>query len=175
MSGKIENFCRCCWQEEEDDFLGPLLNLCDCSGTNAFIHKNCFISWLQTRGNSNCEVCKAKYRANFIKKPKSIFIWFKSCEDRNFLITILITSIIFMVGTYVPSYLTFKYIKKVPNCCTQNLCSNWSCYMPAIFFAILISSSFIYAFILVLQIIKRYKNWGKENFVINLTSIESNK
>ena len=47
--------CRICLEE------GDLIQPCNCSGTAAYVHKECLVKWLNTSGRTDCEICKYTY------------------------------------------------------------------------------------------------------------------
>jgi hypothetical protein len=50
--------CRICLT---DDLIENLLNLCQCKGTNGYMHELCFSKCITSRRDDKCEICNTKY------------------------------------------------------------------------------------------------------------------
>lgn len=55
-----EEECRIC--RESQSVERPLKSPCKCSGSVRFVHEDCLRVWLQTTGQSRCELCGTPYR-----------------------------------------------------------------------------------------------------------------
>ena len=51
-----EPSCRICLEAG-----GNLIQPCDCSGSAAFVHKECLVKWLNISKRANCEICLYEY------------------------------------------------------------------------------------------------------------------
>ena len=54
----IENICRICFCEEENQMLE---SFCDCKGSIRWMHRSCLIQWMETSGNKDCRVCNKPF------------------------------------------------------------------------------------------------------------------
>ena len=48
--------CRICLESDDD-----VLSVCKCSGTSKWVHKECIVKWITTRGNKKCEICHGDF------------------------------------------------------------------------------------------------------------------
>lgn len=68
LSSSPEEYLRCriCY-----DVARPLVSVCDCSGTMAYVHEDCILDWIMKKISDavtvslpSCEVCHQQYRAH---------------------------------------------------------------------------------------------------------------
>eukprot|EP00166_Cyanidium_caldarium_P002991 ctg_287.g209 len=64
---ETEKFCRICHDTEPNELLRP----CDCTGTLAYVHRECLEKWLQQVTQYKCEICGKQYRCK--RKTRSFF------------------------------------------------------------------------------------------------------
>jgi len=71
------NSCRICLEEE-----GELETVCDCKGTQRFVHLNCIQAWIHTKykpwhnvAGPRCELCKQRFRHNKLVVPRVELKW----------------------------------------------------------------------------------------------------
>lgn len=55
--------CRICIDSEDGS---QLLSPCQCSGSLQFVHKKCLLTWIQTRGSTECSICRTHYTCTII-------------------------------------------------------------------------------------------------------------
>ena len=51
--------CRICL-----DGSGTLVSICDCKGTNEFVHEECMTRWFLVSGKLQCPTCKFNFQAS---------------------------------------------------------------------------------------------------------------
>ncbi|GJQ11451.1 hypothetical protein GpartN1_g3242.t1 [Galdieria partita] len=61
-----EKFCRICHDTDPYELIRP----CDCTGTLAYVHRECLQKWLQQVSEYKCEICGKQYRCK--KKTRSL-------------------------------------------------------------------------------------------------------
>ena len=61
------NFCRICYNEEENSLQNPLIRPCKCKGSMKFIHLNCLKHWIKTK--------KLVKKIDFIKNKENVFVY----------------------------------------------------------------------------------------------------
>lgn len=82
--------CRICLEEVDVE---DRKKYCNCSGSNGYVHFECLEKWI--RGNNfkdECEICKSKYRFNYVPLYPGILTIEFSC-----LLVVLLASIIICV------------------------------------------------------------------------------
>lgn len=97
----IHNTCRVCLLEETDKMLNPLISVCKCTGSVAFIHLECLKKWLDSKLQTkvyaflivhsfkdlNCEICNSNIPERIIIKNKVIYlINLKLPDDDDYII-----------------------------------------------------------------------------------------
>ena len=89
-----EKICRICLEGE-----GNLINVCNCKGTMAFVHKECIEMWINTtnivENQKKCQICKSEFNFNLIeKKTEEVFVL------KKYLIMLIILFTAFVI-TYI--------------------------------------------------------------------------
>ncbi|RWS15485.1 E3 ubiquitin-protein ligase MARCH3-like protein [Dinothrombium tinctorium] len=89
--------CRICLQPlSKKEALKP----CNCSGSQAYVHRDCLKEWIVIRGYNRCNVCKSEYTGIELKKtPKSFIAWIQ--EEPEGLGLILVGFLVFGFLFYV--------------------------------------------------------------------------
>ena len=111
---RSERDCRICLQSIEDE--SNLVHPCACTGSQAYVHKNCLYEWIRIRGLNKCDICHQEYAGlNLIKKYRSFFSWVTSSSLllSYFSAVIIISFFIFCI-LYI-AYLEFKTSKGLAN------------------------------------------------------------
>lgn len=55
--------CRICLEDHQS---GPLLSVCDCSGSCKHVHRDCLQKWIDVSHSTHCELCRAEYTHNYV-------------------------------------------------------------------------------------------------------------
>eukprot|EP00049_Salpingoeca_infusionum_P019251 m.361071 g.361071 ORF g.361071 m.361071 type:complete len:918 (-) comp19313_c0_seq1:209-2962(-) len=55
MDAQAEDVCRVCRDVSTEE--NPLFHPCKCTGSIRYVHEDCLVSWLESSGNSHCELC----------------------------------------------------------------------------------------------------------------------
>ena len=55
--------CRICLEDHQS---GPLLSVCDCSGSCKHVHRECLQKWIDVSQSIHCELCRAEYTHNYV-------------------------------------------------------------------------------------------------------------
>lgn len=114
LSGKItenpeveENRCRICYEEAK-----PLITLCECSGTIAFVHEECILDWITKKMEVSdtveiprCEICRATYSARLKIGRKKICLRALAKKVRELRAAELLASLLYLLGTFIAFYL----------------------------------------------------------------------
>lgn len=50
-----ESTCRICYEP------GGVENLCNCTGSMAYVHEKCLQRWIHVSGRTSCELCHDKF------------------------------------------------------------------------------------------------------------------
>ena len=66
--------CRIC---ADDDSSQQLISPCRCSGSLKYVHKKCLLTWIQTRGSTQCGVCLTHYTCNVIIRRIPLLSFFR--------------------------------------------------------------------------------------------------
>jgi len=64
---KAINECRICLENDSNE---NLLIPCHCSGTAAYVHRNCLSNWMVIRGTDLCNICNSTYSGILYKKKQ---------------------------------------------------------------------------------------------------------
>ena len=68
--------CRICLEQGK---LSDLVSPCRCKGTLKYVHKSCFVSWIDKSKTLNCELCRSYYRNIIVRsKPASFFAFIRA-------------------------------------------------------------------------------------------------
>lgn len=98
--------CRICLEESK---LKDLLTPCKCKGTLKFIHKSCFIHWLNKSKSLICELCHTRYRNLMIRSKQPNFLDFLRKEP-EWLISFMINSLPLIYDIYyIRNYSEFNF------------------------------------------------------------------
>lgn len=114
LSGKItenpeveENRCRICYEEAK-----PLITLCECSGTIAFVHEECILDWITKKMEVSdtveiprCEICRATYSARLKIGRKKVCLRALAKKLRELRAAELLASLLYLLGTLAAFYL----------------------------------------------------------------------
>ncbi|RWS25738.1 E3 ubiquitin-protein ligase MARCH3-like protein [Leptotrombidium deliense] len=89
--------CRICLQSSQ---LQDLMKPCKCSGSQAYVHRDCLKEWIVLRGFNRCNVCKSEYTGIELRKyPKSFYAWIR--EGNEGVGAIVVGSLLFGFLFYV--------------------------------------------------------------------------
>lgn len=65
--------CRICYEDE-----GELITPCQCTGTMAFVHKECIQRWITISKRETCELCHAAFDNTQVEIPSRCY---RRCTD----------------------------------------------------------------------------------------------
>lgn len=97
--------CRICLGES-----GPnkkaLIHPCGCTGTIAGVHSRCLLTWINSSGSDNCELCQQRYRVETVRPttPYNRSILWDSCllnPGRCYLFCLVVTVFLLLIWGFV--------------------------------------------------------------------------
>lgn len=59
--------CRICLEDHQS---GPLLSVCDCSGSCKHVHRDCLQKWIDVSHSTHCELCRAEYTHTYVSPTR---------------------------------------------------------------------------------------------------------
>ena len=106
-----EKDCRICY---ESGGQSSMLSPCNCTGTMKYVHKQCLLSWINSKHAIKCELCKIEYRCPLsVRRPQ---LWtFIRREIQDFWADILLMIHIFLVmicSQILGLYVTHSALKR---------------------------------------------------------------
>ena len=108
---KLTLTCRICLEQSK---LSDLVNPCRCNGTLKYIHKSCFVSWIDKSKSLTCELCRSYYRDIIVRsKPAGLLAFIRA--EPEWAISFAINSIPLIYDVYsIVNQNRFSFCKSRP-------------------------------------------------------------
>ena len=103
--------CRICLEQSRPN---DLVSLCRCKGSLKYIHKACFVHWIDRSKSLICELCRSHYRNIVVRSKPANFLEFIQTEP-EWVISLAINSIPLLYDLYfIASHSELDLVKRTP-------------------------------------------------------------
>ena len=103
--------CRICLEQSR---LTELVSPCRCKGSLKYIHKTCFVNWIDKSKSLICELCRSYYRNIIVQSKPANFLEFVQSEP-EWAISLAINLIPLIYDIYfIMSNSQFNLIRRTP-------------------------------------------------------------
>ena len=104
--------CRICLEQSR---LSDLVSPCRCNGSLKYIHKACFINWIDKSKSLVCELCKSYYRNIVVQsKPANFLAFIRAEPEWAISLAINLTPLIYDLY-FITSHSEFNLARRTPD------------------------------------------------------------
>ena len=155
--------CRFCFEGDESK---ELINPCECSGSQEWVHFECLKQWIESSGKKKCEVCKTKYEGvKMTEKPASFRQFMEHHPSLWNLIVFCILGWFAALHVLFIAYVTLKMASFPGTGLFQSFLIFIFTFLNDVFFVMLILS----ALAAIVSLILVYRHWAESRLTLKVT------